>query len=202
MAAVDEIKAFASLTSGLLARKGAARPAMRPQYASPVRDASGLTPSTAADGFDPLFDPMAIAQADLGWDDHGTDDHVAEATVGDAGGSAVLRQRGVLEGSLSGQDDAVAEALANGTSADHSSRVALTPMGMPAPRAERRKAGEFADGRRAAFTLRVDHDRHLRLRLACTLQNRSAQQVVTEALDRLLDEMPGLEELARRARRH
>ena len=64
---------------------------------------------------------------------------------------------------------------------------------------ERRSA--IADGRRAAFTLRVDEARHLKLRLACTVQGRSAQQIVTEALDRLLDELPGLDDLAKRARR-
>lgn len=60
--------------------------------------------------------------------------------------------------------------------------------------AERRSA--FEAGRRAAFTLRVDADRHLKLRLACTIRNRSAQQLVTEALDRLLDELPDIATLA------
>jgi hypothetical protein len=59
---------------------------------------------------------------------------------------------------------------------------------------ERRSA--LADGRRAAFTLRVDAERHLKLRLACTLSNRSAQQLVTEALDQLLDSLPDVTELA------
>ena len=60
--------------------------------------------------------------------------------------------------------------------------------------AQRRSA--LADGRRAAFTLRVDAERHLKLRLACTLKNRSAQQLVTDALDRLLDELPDVADLA------
>jgi predicted HicB family RNase H-like nuclease len=54
----------------------------------------------------------------------------------------------------------------------------------------------LADGRRAAFTLRVDADRHLKLRLACTLSGRSAQQMVTEALDQLLENLPDVAELA------
>ena len=54
----------------------------------------------------------------------------------------------------------------------------------------------LADGRRAAFTLRVDAERHLKLRLACTVRNRSAQQLVTDALDRLLDELPDISALA------
>lgn len=60
--------------------------------------------------------------------------------------------------------------------------------------AQRRSA--LADGRRAAFTLRVDAERHLKLRLACTLRGRSAQQLVTDALDRLLDELPDVTALA------
>lgn len=59
---------------------------------------------------------------------------------------------------------------------------------------ERRSA--LAEGRRAAFTLRVDADRHLKLRLACTVKGRSAQQLVTEALDRLLAETPDIAEFA------
>jgi predicted HicB family RNase H-like nuclease len=59
---------------------------------------------------------------------------------------------------------------------------------------ERRSA--LSDGRRAAFTLRVDAERHLKLRLACTLTNKSAQQLVTEALDQLLDAVPDVAELA------
>ena len=58
------------------------------------------------------------------------------------------------------------------------------------------------DGRRAAFTLRLDSHRHLKLRLACTVRNRSAQQIVTEALDRLIDAMPEIESLAAQVKRH
>lgn len=50
--------------------------------------------------------------------------------------------------------------------------------------------------RRAAFTLRLDAERHLKLRLASTILDRSAQQLVTEALDALLESMPDIEALA------
>ena len=72
----------------------------------------------------------------------------------------------------------------------------------PVPRApvEPRRSA-LDDGRRAAFTLRVDAERHLKLRLACTIRNRSAQQLVTEALDKLLDEMPDLDTLASQVKR-
>lgn len=50
-------------------------------------------------------------------------------------------------------------------------------------------------GRRAAFTLRLDEERHLKLRLASTIRNCSSQALVTEALDRLLNDMAELESL-------
>jgi hypothetical protein len=55
--------------------------------------------------------------------------------------------------------------------------------------------------RRAAFTLRLDSQRHFRLRLASTLRDCSSQMLVTEALDRFLDTIPQLGELASKARR-
>jgi predicted RNA-binding Zn ribbon-like protein len=58
-----------------------------------------------------------------------------------------------------------------------------------------------AAGRRAAFTLRLDAKRHLKLRLASTVRNRSAQQLVTEALDRFLDAIPEIEALAAQVQR-
>ena len=54
-------------------------------------------------------------------------------------------------------------------------------------------------GHKAAFTLRLDAERHLRLRLASTIQNRSAQRLVTEALDRFLEDIPQLDKLAHQA---
>ena len=55
---------------------------------------------------------------------------------------------------------------------------------------------------KAAFTLRLDGERHLKLRLACAVTGRSAQQLVTEALDRLLGGMPELASMADHAPRH
>jgi hypothetical protein len=45
---------------------------------------------------------------------------------------------------------------------------------------------------RAAFTLRLDAQRHFRLRLASTLRDCSAQVLVTEALDQFLGTIPQL----------
>jgi hypothetical protein len=52
--------------------------------------------------------------------------------------------------------------------------------------------------RRAAFTLRLDTDRHLKLRLAATMQGMSAQALVTEALDAMLGDIDDLDALAER----
>jgi hypothetical protein len=54
---------------------------------------------------------------------------------------------------------------------------------------------------KAAFTLRLDPERHLKLRLACAVNARSAQQIVTDALDHLLGDMPELESMAAKAKR-
>jgi hypothetical protein len=68
----------------------------------------------------------------------------------------------------------------------------------PAPRQPRQRAAAGSKAK-AAFTLRLDAARHLKLRLACAVSGRSAQQLVTEALDQLLDAMPDVQAMADRA---
>lgn len=165
-------KPLASLSSGLLARKGAARPAMRPQLALSADEQRRVLISMGAD-------VPAVEPDDLGWNDMGEDappvqSHPAAAPV-------IVQQ---------------IEALA--------AAVVDMPAVVP-PR--RTKAGKevrtaLAEGRKAAFTLRIDQYRHLRLRLACTLQSRSAQSVLIEALDRFLADQPGIDDIARRATRN
>lgn len=191
---MTEPKPFASLSPSLLARKGAARPAMRPQ----------LLPLTADDqrrmGFGTAVaavETAAFDADDLGWNDHGHDvappaaEPVAEVFAAEvfaiaAEGPAETTQRPEVLRRI--------ESLAD-------------VLGTPAPAAaaaaaNRRERGTaLTEGRKAAFTLRLDAARHLRLRLACTIDNRSAQQVVVEALDRFLEAKPGLDDLARRALR-
>jgi hypothetical protein len=74
----------------------------------------------------------------------------------------------------------------------------------PAPVAPRRsskpRAAPGSKGK-AAFTLRLDPDRHLKLRLACAVSGRSAQLLVTDALDQLLARMPELDAMAQKANR-
>ncbi|MEO0591778.1 MAG: toxin-antitoxin system HicB family antitoxin, partial [Pseudomonadota bacterium] len=83
------------------------------------------------------------------------------------------------------------------------------PASTPAkPRSRRAKransnpaAAKQAAARRAAFTLRLDTERHLKLRLAATMQGISAQSLVTEALDALLEDIDDLDTLVARMKR-
>ena len=190
---MSEPKPFASLSPSLLARKGSARPAMRPQI-QPLHQ---------------YHDVLARQEQehpgwhDLGWNDMGHDDAPAAVAV-----AAPV----VAPASVSApQPEPVAPApmaeVVSITPAEPvqaavipevvrqreeiAARVAQPPR---TPRGGRRSA--LAEGRRAAFTLRVDAERHLKLRLACTLRNRSAQQLLTEALDSLLAELPDVSALA------
>jgi hypothetical protein len=73
--------------------------------------------------------------------------------------------------------------------------VASASRHSPAPRSAPGSKGK------AAFTLRLDPNRHLKLRLACAVNGRSAQQIVTDALDGLLQNMPELDAMAEKANR-
>ena len=138
-------KPIASLSPTLLARKGGAKPAMRPQVSALL-----------------VSHDEAETHEDLGWNDMGHEHGV--------GGEVVPIGRDLP--AVVRQQRAIASALGE----------------------ERQSA--LANGRRAAFTLRLDAERHLKLRLACTLNGRSAQQLVTEALDRLLGDQPQIADLA------
>lgn len=69
------------------------------------------------------------------------------------------------------------------------------------PPARARRVAAIDQGKRAAFTLRLDAERHLQLRLASTITGRSAQQIVTDALDAFLAEKPELAALASQVKR-
>ena len=87
-----------------------------------------------------------------------------------------------------GDDDSIVHLAVSNDSAHK-----RTPVSLHAP-TQRQKAADH--GRRAAFTLRLDNERHLKLRLASTIQSCSAQQLVTEALDRFLQDIPELDSIA------
>jgi hypothetical protein len=79
--------------------------------------------------------------------------------------------------------------------------VAFVPRPVRAPRRSTRARAAPGSKGKAAFTLRLDPERHLKLRLACAVDGRSAQQLVTDALDQLLERMPDLDGLAEKAKR-
>lgn len=194
-----EVKPFASLTSGLLARKGQAKPAMRPQ------------------GFGG-FGMGAAPRDDLGWNDMGYDVQrphppepapvamivPVEADAAPEGAPAVppvVRQREELAQELAAHNaksdtpEIEVEAAVPAPPAPARRKPAARKPVAAAPRPAADPA--LAD-RKAAFTLRLDADRHLRLRLATAVRNRSAQQLVTEALDQFLAAIPEVDDLAER----
>jgi hypothetical protein len=71
---------------------------------------------------------------------------------------------------------------------------------VPAPRRATKPRSAPGSKGKAAFTLRLDSARHLKLRLACAVNGRSAQQIVTDALDQLLAAMPELDAMAAKAK--
>jgi hypothetical protein len=78
--------------------------------------------------------------------------------------------------------------------------VASAPAPLPRRRAPKPRSVVGAKGK-AAFTLRLDPQRHLKLRLACAVDGRSAQMLVNDALDQLLAAMPELDAMAAKAHR-
>lgn len=259
----SEPRAFASLSSGLLARKGAARPAMRPQgfgqaggnlddlgwndmghdlprpVLAPVSD-DGEVPSisrTPLAGLTPIS-PVHDQQAEIeerfgvygGAEDEGEEEEAEEERVAASYGSLTTARHSEPEETESDEeedalelDQPVAEVPAPVFAAPAPAPApveATAPVEVPAPVAQaapvmqvmpkpsfapqhvasgpRVRAEASAKGK-AAFTLRLDPARHLKLRLACAVTGKSAQQLVTRALDELLESMPELEAMAQRA---
>ena len=237
---MSDPKPFASLGATLLARKGNAKPAMRPQ-------ASRVAVSSQA---------AAQNLEDLGWDDMGDEDHAAdhsaevlrltpsphnkeaEALTDTASPKPKVRSMheelalrlaeeeaknnpAAKTPALPAEPTAKVKALPDPDEAVPAAKKQALPIGPSAPRAEGRaearneaivprttrteapKARPQAanDHRRAAFTLRLDAKRHLKLRLASTVRGKSAQQLVTDALDRFLDSIPELETLVAQVKR-
>ncbi len=162
---------FASLSSTLLARKGGAKPAMRPQ--------SGI--AGPVDGRE-----AAANLEDLGWNDMGDDE--AELLQAKPAKVLAIKPQAANE---SGNPNLVRESL----------NKIQARLEQPAPTRPAARSSAAARGKRAAFTLRLDQERHLMLRLACTVRGRSAQQLVTDALDALLAEMPEIANLAAQVQR-
>jgi hypothetical protein len=190
---INDARSYASLSSGLLARKGAAKPAMRPQ---------GFGHHA---GFD-----------DLGWNDMGGHNEPApeEAFEGDLpehvpssiaaltpapklAKAAPSEAEEPVEPEVVAQQRAIAESFPAEAEAEVEEEAPPAPAQVVAL-PKRQALPVVAAGRKAAFTLRLDAERHLRLRLATAVTGRSAQQIVTGALDALLATIPELEALAER----
>lgn len=209
-----EARPFASLTASLLARKGAARPAMR-------RPHHGSAPVPTL--------PLSV-QDDLGWNDMGEDRDdlgpVSPPPLAIVGSDQMVHPAPAYPPVAAPSASAPAAALGQqvetaedaagtgqGTTKPSTRSARATPAAALTPgkgRASRKGVGTGATKAatlaaigaiqprrtRAAFTLRLDPDRHLRLRLAATLSGRSAQRIVTEALDIFLAGQPDLAALA------
>jgi hypothetical protein len=207
----SEQKAFASLSSGLLARKGAAKPAMRPQGFGQI--GSGLEDL----GWNDMgFDPPKPAPVESDSDHDAFVEEVAEhpALNGHAGLTPVQspvhsQQAEIVDRFANDADEEIDETA---ELYDPESELPMQPLvdqpalvedEPPAPVVRRSRKPRAAAGSKgkAAFTLRLDPERHLKLRLACAVRGRSAQQIVTDALDQLLAAMPELDAMAQRAKR-
>jgi hypothetical protein len=79
--------------------------------------------------------------------------------------------------------------------------VVSAPVPSPVLRRSSKPRAAPGSKAKAAFTLRLDPERHLKLRLACAVSGRSAQLLVTDALDQLLARMPELDAMAQKANR-
>lgn len=177
--AVPEAKPLASLSSALLARKGYARPAMRPQMPLTAEEQQRLLDAALVNG--------SATPEDLGWNDMGTD-ALAGASDPAPIRADVTPQVDAPVPEVHRQIAALVEKI-NGTVSTPASAPARAPAEAVAPRPSRRKGSALEQGRKAAFTLRLDEQRHMRLRLASALVGRSAQALVVDALDRLLEAM-------------
>ncbi|WP_447931219.1 hypothetical protein [Sphingopyxis fribergensis] len=219
---MGEPKPLASLSAGLLARKGGARPAMRRQPLG-----SGPAPLNPG-GYD-----------DLGWNDMGYDvdpDQSAEP-------ARMLDLKPLLTGSVLAHnveaehavDDTAGHELTPEFSAGYTGEfaapaddygadqfeaeapevpevvrqqesliervaaVARKVEARPAPAPKKEKAPRALRAReKAAFTLRLDAERHLRLRLASAVTNRSSQVILTDLLDEYLASLPEIDAMASR----
>jgi hypothetical protein len=188
---VADSKPYASLSSGLLARKGGAKPAMRPQ---------GFNSSLAGNaGFG------GGSLEDLGWDDMGPADeyhHPSAAALGltPAPGSHVHAEDEpeAVSKEAEGFVPAAPEPVAPPPVVAQQQVLRASFAEADVVELPRRRAAPVDVKAKAAFTLRLDPERHLKLRLASAVTRQSAQQLVTAALDDFLNSLPGLDQLAER----
>ena len=227
---ISEELATLMVSAGLLARKGAARPAMRRQPLG-----SGPAATFGQQGYD-----------DLGWNDMGYDvdpqqsseparmvdlkpllagsvlDHnaAAEHAVDASTGHELIAEEtadlapadmapldptpvdltGAPAADIAPEAVEVPEIVRQQESLiERVAAVARKVEARPEPKAKKDKAPRTQRAReKAAFTLRLDAERHLRLRLASAVTNRSAQTILTELLDDYLSALPEIDAMASR----
>ena len=226
-----EAKPFASLSSGLLARKGAARPAMRPQGFSQGSNGledlgwndMGFEPPKPADaerdedhdafgedvvehprshptGLTPVGSPVHDQQAEI-VERFSESEEAEDAGEDEIGETAELYEPDFEPELESDSDEADELPVMTPVLAKPVIQTLRVPTAAPAPRRAPRARSAPGSKGKAAFTLRLDPERHLKLRLACAVDGRSAQQLVTDALDHLLERMPDIDGLAQKAKR-
>jgi len=226
-----EAKPFASLSSGLLARKGAARPAMRPQGFSQGSNGledlgwndMGFEPPKPADaerdedhdafgedvvehprshptGLTPVGSPVHDQQAEI-VERFAESEEAEDAGEDEIGETAELYEPDFEPEIESDSDEADELPVMTPVLAKPVIQTLRVPTAAPAPRRAPRARSAPGSKGKAAFTLRLDPERHLKLRLACAVDGRSAQQLVTDALDHLLERMPDIDGLAQKAKR-
>lgn len=253
MQIMSEAKPSASLSGGLLARKGGARPAMRRPSAIQAEDAieSGQddlgwndmgydvnpAPETPMDHKHAQFNPLAAAVPEATPEVKKQQDRIAaqlqaqpitdypkeaigvpenaaalsiggmwlpEAEEDEASAEAeeieAVEQADDIENTV-GDAEADNAAPANATIAVEAQPELNIAAKQPviqeeAPVRSPKKRAAPGSKAKAAFTLRLDKERHLKLRLATAVSNKSAQKIVTEALDRMLEDMPEIKSLA------
>jgi hypothetical protein len=193
---MTEPKPIASLSSGLLARKGAARPAMRRQL---IGNNNGVAAGSM--------------QEDCGWNDMGYDVDPDPSTPMDydhfTGVNPLANAVPEVKPEVKQQQERIAEQLhvqaeeIGIVGEDEAPAAPVVPfvspratVAKPADRPAPRLRAAPGSKEKSAFTLRLDGERHLKLRLACAVSNKSAQQLVTAALDAFIDSIPELSTLA------
>ncbi len=245
---MSESKPFASLSSGLLARKGGAKPAMRrpnininPEHVSENgQDDLGwndmgydvnpdMTEETPVEK--PLFNPLAKAvevpkpevkqqqdqiaarlqasgfaenqDENQGIDNQNDQNSIDDSSPENSDGLAEIKPVATLSNDPALGEN-ISENVENIFPSDAESILAKKPKPVAtkpvAATAKAKKPTVKTKAKtakaKAAFTLRLDPERHLKLRLACAINNISAQKFVTEALDQILNEMEEINHLS------
>lgn len=211
---MNEPKPLASLSSSLLARKGKAKPAMRRQGIS--------FPESTSDGEQNPHEDLGWN--DMGYDtnpDQNSEGSVEQIHHNPLAGAipeavpAVKQQQEEIAAKLASEDMTKKAAKAEQKSEpvpppplsiskevkpleEHSAVVKAAREVKRRPKKVRAATKSRTRKAKAAFTLRLDADRHLKLRLATAMKNVSAQQLVTKAVDEYLKNIPELDDLAQR----